>query len=163
MHKYTVIGQYEYGNDTGDEFFVHHVEASDPRAAAEQAVREMGSPAMVVAVFAGEHNDLYGPDSTVYDFEEDEDEEEDGEGDGGEKARAVRASGIIWPDDAGEDLPEEDVFENQALAVLATALEAVADPREVERLDEAGRRLLTDLLEERYGVRPEYVTSWGWN
>lgn len=81
MHKYTVIGQYEYGNDTGDDFFVHHVEAPDPRAAAEQAVREMGSPAMVVAVFAGEHNDLYGPDATVYYPEEDEDEEDEDEED----------------------------------------------------------------------------------
>lgn len=76
LKRYTVVGQYEFTNAAGDDFFVHFVEAPDPRAAALKAVQEMGSPAMVVAVFAGEHPDLYGPDSTVYDPEEEEEEDE---------------------------------------------------------------------------------------
>ena len=58
--NYTVVGQYDFSSETGDDSFVEHVAAHNAHEAAQVAVNQLGSPATVIAVFAGHHTDLTG-------------------------------------------------------------------------------------------------------
>lgn len=52
LKRYTVVGQYEFTNAAGDDFFVHFVEAPDPRAAALKAVQEWADGSLMYAAEA---------------------------------------------------------------------------------------------------------------
>lgn len=61
MQKFTVVGVYEDNNQT----YVTSVDAPDAQAAAEAARDEVSSNIYVLAVFAGDHQDLHGKDEMM--------------------------------------------------------------------------------------------------
>lgn len=61
MNKFTVVGLYQDNHQV----YVTSVDAADSSEAAEKARAEASSDIYVLAVFAGEHEDLHGEDEMM--------------------------------------------------------------------------------------------------